>query len=46
MAGLLLALTVWSFRISSDYYSGYAQRGFDFIPAAELPTNAQATRTD
>lgn len=44
LAGGLLALTVWAFVQSANSYDKYAQKGFDFIPAADMPATEDAMR--
>jgi membrane associated rhomboid family serine protease len=42
IAGLWVALTVWAFYASTHTYVRYAKDGFDYIPAQEMPKDAQS----
>ena len=41
-AGAWVALTVWAFQVSTHTYAHYAKAGFDYIPAHEMPKDAQS----
>jgi len=42
IAGIWVALTVWAFYASTLTYAHYAKPGFDYIPAHEMPKDAQS----
>lgn len=42
IAGLWVALTVWAFYASTHTYARYARDGLDYIPAHEMPKDAQS----